>query len=139
MVRDRTQLRVRINGTSLLDDSLTSFRPLQAQVMYLGGLPPSARLRRQTLASQLSSGSARILEARNFKGVLQDIQVTAIFFSSSEQSKMINVLSFNKFGNYSTKINCVKVKSLRVKMFTFRSLDVVVMTTIGNRKQCKLI
>ena len=104
MVRDRLQLRVRINDTAYLNDSLTSFRPLQAQVLFLGGLPPSARLRRQTtFASQLATGGASSsssstqasvaaanngLDGRNFKGVLQDIQVTAVPFQHE------NVFSF---------------------------------------------
>lgn len=88
MIRDRLQLRVKINDTTYLNDSLTSFRPLQAQVLFLGGLPPSARLRRQTtFASQLAAGGVsstqssvpnnnnNALEGRNFKGILQDIQV----------------------------------------------------------------
>ncbi|KAI9551727.1 hypothetical protein GHT06_022063 [Daphnia sinensis] len=89
VIRDRLQLRVKINGTVYLNDSLTSFRPLQAQVLFLGGLPPSARLRRQTtpsIASQLASGQQQpigvavqtnnnVLEGRNFKGILQDIQI----------------------------------------------------------------
>ena len=90
MIRDRLQLRVKINGTVYLNDSLTSFRPLQAQVLFLGGLPPSARLRRQTtISSQLAAdGSAanNILEGRNFKGVLQDIQVLSPFQQLCKQN-----------------------------------------------------
>ena len=73
VIRDRLQLRVKINGTVQLDDQLTSFRPLQAQILYLGGLPPSARNRRQTTSS--SPSLATSLEGRNFKGIIQDIQV----------------------------------------------------------------
>lgn len=91
-------MRVKINGTVYLNDSLTSFRPLQAQVLFLGGLPPSTRLkRRQTtlptsISSQLASGQQQpigisvqlnnnnnVLEGRNFKGILQDIQVLSPF------------------------------------------------------------
>ena len=82
VIRDRLQLEVKINGTVLFSDSLTSFRPLQAEVLYLGGLPADSairnrrRLRRQTLASQLATSNR--LEARNFKGILQDVQVNKL-------------------------------------------------------------
>lgn len=91
VVRDRLQLEVKINGTVLFSDSLTSFRPLQAEVLFLGGLPPSSRLsrnlrhsgaritRQATLASQLASSNS--LQALRFKGILQDVQV--LFPSSS--------------------------------------------------------
>ena len=79
MVRDRLQLQVKINDTVYLNDSLSLFRPLQAEVLFLGGLPPSSRLRRrvarQSISSQLASGNVNVLEGRNFKGVLQDVQV----------------------------------------------------------------
>lgn len=77
VIRDRLQLRVKINGTMYLNDSLTSFRPLQAQVLFLGRLPSAARLRRQTtISSQLAAGSSNsILKGCNFKRILQDIKV----------------------------------------------------------------
>ena len=88
VIRDRLQLRVKINGTVQLDEQLTSFRPLQAQILYLGGLPPSARSRRQTntgraaaSSSSTSSSSNALpssLDGRNFKGIIQDIQVQHI-------------------------------------------------------------
>ncbi len=108
-------MRVKINGTVYLNDSLTSFRPLQAQVLFLGGLPPSARLkRRQTtlptsISSQLASGQQQpigisvqpntnnVLEGRNFKGILQDIQVLSPFqqlmnFDDNQLTKTENKL-----------------------------------------------
>jgi len=86
VIRDRLDLQVRINGTDYLNDTLRSFRPLQAEVLFLGGLPPSGRSRRQitasgspptskTLSSRVATGASNVLEGRRFKGVLQDIQV----------------------------------------------------------------
>ena len=91
VIRDRLDLQVRINGTDYLNDTLRSFRPLQAEVLFLGGLPSAGRSRRQitgvttggsatspssTLSSRVAAGASNVLERRHFKGVLQDIQVT---------------------------------------------------------------
>jgi len=88
VIRDRLHLQVKINGTSYLNDTLRSFRPLQAEVLFLGGLPSSGRSRRQTtssvlptsassstLSSRLASGAVNVLKGRHFKGILQDIQI----------------------------------------------------------------
>ena len=97
VIRDRVQLRVKINGTLYLNDTLSSFRPLQAEVLFLGGLPPATRLRRQTtnstISSLLAAGTHNILSGKHFKGVLQDIQVDIIFslitFSFSLKKRII--------------------------------------------------
>lgn len=112
MVRDRLQLKVKINGTVYLNDSLTSFRPLQAQVLFLGGLPPSARARRQvTISSQLAAGgaNANILEGRNFKGVLQDIQVTSPFLQLFSVNYDVNQITHAEKMDDGFKIVCLKV------------------------------
>jgi hypothetical protein len=127
-------LRVKINGTVYLNDSLTSFRPLQAQVLFLGGLPASARLkRRQTtlpssssIASQLASGQQQpigisvlpnnnVLEGRNFKGILQDIQVLSPFqqlFSMNFHDNQLTQTE-NKLEDGYRKV-CLKVNHFQI-------------------------
>lgn len=116
MIRDRLQLQVKINGTVYLNDSLTSFRPLQAQVLFLGGLPPSARLRRQTtISSQLAAGaspSTNILEGRNFKGVLQDIQVYSPFLQLLSMNLDVNHITHTEKLEDGFKIVCLKVTTV---------------------------
>lgn len=116
VIRDRLQLQVKINGTVYLNDSLTSFRPLQAQVLFLGGLPPAARQRRQlitTISSQLAAGSAvnnnNILEGRNFKGVLQDIQVYSPFLQLLSMNLDVNHITHTEKLEDGFKIVCLKV------------------------------
>lgn len=112
MIRDRLQLKVKINGTVYLNDSLTSFRPLQAQVLFLGGLPPSVRSRRQTtISSQLAAGGStvNILEGRNFKGVLQDIQVLSPFHQLYSMNFDVNQITHTEKLEDGFKIVCLKV------------------------------
>jgi hypothetical protein len=157
VIRDRLQLRVKINGTAYLNDSLTSFRPLQAQVLFLGGLPPSARLkRRQTtssIASQLASGQQQpigilpnnnnnnnVLEGRNFKGILQDIQVLSPFqqlFSINFDDNQQLTQTENKLEDGYRKV-CLKVTKLGSDFRVSSPVGILLILIAASRNLVKL-
>ncbi|KAK2721506.1 protein crumbs-like [Artemia franciscana] len=74
VTRERSSIRAYINETVHINETLAVNVLLNAEVLYLGGLPPLTRKRRQTIAERIASGESL---KSNFKGILQDVQVRA--------------------------------------------------------------
>lgn len=68
VMRNTTLVQVKINGTEYFRKTISASGPLNVTVLYLGGQPQMSRFTRQTENAQLTQ--------RNFKGIIQDVQVS---------------------------------------------------------------
>lgn len=67
MVRNVTLVQVKINGTEYFRKTISASGQLDVQVLYLGGVPPNARVNFRPSSNP---------DYTNFKGIIQDVQVT---------------------------------------------------------------
>jgi len=73
-VRNVTLVQVKINGTEYFRKTLSATGPLDVNVLYLGGMPQMGRTVRQVEA--IPDRSEITKSPVNFKGIIQDVQVT---------------------------------------------------------------
>ncbi|XP_052127342.1 protein crumbs isoform X1 [Frankliniella occidentalis] len=67
VVRNVTLVQVKINGTEYFRKTISASGQLDVQVLYLGGVPPNARVNFRPGGSPDHS---------NFKGIIQDVQIS---------------------------------------------------------------
>jgi len=67
VVRNITLVQVKINGSEYFRKTISASGQLDVQLLYLGGVPPNARVNFRP------SGTP---DYSNFKGIIQDVQVT---------------------------------------------------------------
>jgi protein crumbs len=73
-VRNVTLVQVKINGTEYFRKTISATGPLDVNVLYLGGMPQMGRTIRQVEA--IPDRSEITKPPVNFKGIIQDVQVT---------------------------------------------------------------
>jgi protein crumbs len=73
-VRNVTLVQVKINGTEYFRKTISATGPLDVNVLYLGGMPEIGRTIRQVEA--IPNRSEDTKTPVNFKGIIQDVQVT---------------------------------------------------------------
>lgn len=73
-MRNVTLVQVKINGTEYFRKTISATGSLDVNVLYLGGMPQMGRTIRQVEAIPNRSEITKI--PVNFKGIIQDVQVT---------------------------------------------------------------
>lgn len=77
-MRNVTLVQVKMNGTEYFRKTISATGPLDVNVLYLGGMPQMGRTIRQVEA--IPDRSEITKPPVNFKGVIQDVQVTEYRF-----------------------------------------------------------
>ena len=71
VIRNNSLVQVKINGSENFRKTISATGPLNATVLYLGGLPQASRVKRQA-DSHNTLNEPQV----NFKGVIQDVQIS---------------------------------------------------------------
>lgn len=82
VIRNQTLVQVKINGTEYFRKTLSSVGPLDAEHLYLGGLPNSYQLFDDTDNEQRKES----IDKSYFKGIIQDVQI-----SNGSQSMIVEI------------------------------------------------
>ncbi|XP_037950728.1 protein crumbs isoform X2 [Teleopsis dalmanni] len=75
VVRNQTLVQVKLNGTEYFRKTLSSTGLLEAQVLYLGGPPPTATASPAPTGSD-GNDTIAVKEEEYFKGIIQDVKVS---------------------------------------------------------------